>query len=60
MKMSIRIVIGIAIISNILILGFLLNRVDSLQQSVNLLNNAVINLSVRVYELEGSKVVDDN
>ena len=45
MKMIGKIFIVCGIVGFVLLFGFLLNRVDSLQQSVNLLNNAVVGVS---------------
>ena len=47
----IRILIACGILGCLLLFGFLLNRVDSLQQSVNLLNNNVVDLSWTVNEI---------
>ena len=51
MKIIGKILIACGIIGLILLLGFLLNRIDSLQQSVNLLNNNVVDLSWTVNEI---------
>ena len=60
MKMIGKIFIACGIAGVVLLFGFLLNRVDSLQQSVNYLNNNVFDLSTKMsnVEVQQQKIVD--